>query len=107
MPALPRLALTVGDPAGIGPEVVLRALAAADRPRAAVTVYGPVEVLRERARLFALEAPESLDAALVDVPLTGDLVLGRTSASAGRAAAEAVLAAARDALAGRVDGLVT
>jgi 4-hydroxythreonine-4-phosphate dehydrogenase len=105
--ALPRLALTVGDPAGIGPEVVLRALAAANRPTAAVTVYGPVAVLRDRARLFALPAPEDLGAALVDVPLAGVLSLGRVSAAAGRAAAEAVLAAARDALAAHVDALVT
>jgi 4-hydroxythreonine-4-phosphate dehydrogenase len=107
MSAVPRLALTVGDPAGIGPEVVLRALAAPDRPEAAVTLYGPMASLRDRARLFGLRDPEELDAARVDVPLAGELVLGRTSAVAGRAAAEAVLAAARDALAGRVDALVT
>jgi 4-hydroxythreonine-4-phosphate dehydrogenase len=97
----------VGDPAGIGPEVVLRALAAGDRPPAIVTVYGPVAALRERARLFGLRGPEELDAALVDVPLAGTLSLGRISATAGRAAAEAVLASARDALAGRIDALVT
>jgi 4-hydroxythreonine-4-phosphate dehydrogenase len=107
VPALPRLALTVGDPAGIGPEVVLRALAASDRPEATVTIYGPAASLRDRARLFGLRGLEELDAALVDVPLTGELALGRTSAVAGRAAAEAVLAATRDAMAGRVDALVT
>jgi 4-hydroxythreonine-4-phosphate dehydrogenase len=115
MPTLPatdsrrlaRLALTVGDPAGIGPEVVLKALAAPDRPRAEVTVYGPVEVLRDRARAFSLRAPEDLGATLVDVPLEGPITLGRTSRAGGRSAAEAVLAAARDALASRVDALVT
>jgi 4-hydroxythreonine-4-phosphate dehydrogenase len=97
----------MGDPAGIGPEVVLRALAAPDRPAAEVTVYGPASALRERARLFGLPSPEELDAQLVDVPLSGPLILGRTSAAAGRAAAEGVLAAARDAMALRVDALVT
>ena len=43
-----RLAVTVGDPAGIGPEVVLKALARADRPAAEMIVYGPASVLRER-----------------------------------------------------------
>jgi 4-hydroxythreonine-4-phosphate dehydrogenase len=37
----PRLAITLGDPAGIGPEVVLKALATGDyRQRAEVTVIG-------------------------------------------------------------------
>jgi 4-hydroxythreonine-4-phosphate dehydrogenase len=102
-----RLALTVGDPAGIGPEVVLKALAAPDRPRAEVTVYGPVDVLRARARDFGLRPPEELGARLVDVPIEGPIVLGRTSRAGGRAAAEAVLTAARDALAFRIDALVT
>jgi 4-hydroxythreonine-4-phosphate dehydrogenase len=44
---------------------------------------------------------------VVDVPLSGALRLGATSAAGGAAAADAVLSAARDALAGRVDALVT
>ncbi len=103
----PRLALTLGDPAGIGPEVVLRALAAADRPRAELTVYGSRAVLHERARRFSLPMPEESGAALADVPLSGSITPGVCSASGGHAAAQAVLAAVRDALAGRVDALVT
>jgi 4-hydroxythreonine-4-phosphate dehydrogenase len=104
---IPRLALTVGDPAGIGPEVVLRALAAPDLPRAEFIVYGPASMLRERATRFSLRAPADLPARIVDVPLEGAVPLGVTSAAAGRVAAESVLRAARDALAGRVDALVT
>jgi|SRR5438552_4925010 len=103
----PRLALTVGDPAGIGPEVVLKALASKDLPAAELFVYGPLSVLRERAARFSLRAPEDLPARMVDVPLDGAIRLGATSPVAGRAAAECVLVAARDALAGRLDGLVT
>src|SRR5262249_41381567 len=44
----PRLALTVGDPAGIGPEVVLRALADPARPDVPVVVYGPMASLLDR-----------------------------------------------------------
>jgi 4-hydroxythreonine-4-phosphate dehydrogenase len=102
----PRLALTVGDPAGIGPEVVLKALAHPDRPPAEIAVYGPVEVLRERAARFGLRPLEALGARLVDVP-AGTIRAGATSAAAGRAAADAVLRAARDAMAGEVDALVT
>ena len=52
-----RLALTVGDPAGIGPEIVLKALAAPGRPRPRFVVYGPAAVLEERARRFGLAWP--------------------------------------------------
>ena len=97
----------MGDPAGIGPEVVLRALADPDCPRVPVCVYGPLAALEDRARRFGLKAPAALGFQVVDVPTEGDVPLGQTSAAGGRAAAEAVLRAARDALAGRVAGLVT
>jgi 4-hydroxythreonine-4-phosphate dehydrogenase len=103
----PRLAVTVGDPAGIGPEVVLKALASAERPDADFVVYGPRVVLEERARRFSLTAPSELQAELVDVPTTEEARLGHPSAPGGHAAAEAILAAARDAIEGRVAALVT
>lgn len=102
-----RLALTTGDPAGIGPEVILRALAASDRPDAECTVYGPLISLLERARRFELPTPHDLGARVVDIPTEHPITLGKTSAAAGRAGAEAVLRAAHDARAGLVDALVT
>ena len=106
-PGLPRLALTVGDPAGIGPEIVLKALASpAALPAAAVSVYAPPGLLDATARRLALRWP--IDG-VSQVP-TGpaeDVALGRASAAGGRAAAAAVLAAAADAMSGRVDALVT
>ena len=103
----PRLGLTAGDPAGIGPEVVLKALASPERPAGPVVVYGAMAVLADRARRFGLALPQDLDARLVDVPLDGPVELGRTSAAAGRAAAGSVLRAVADARAGHVQGLVT
>jgi 4-hydroxythreonine-4-phosphate dehydrogenase len=102
----PRFALTVGDPAGIGPEIVLKALASPERPDVDWTVYGPATSLEERAGRFGLPSPAALGCAVVDVG-GGPFEIGRVSAAAGRAATEAVLAAARDALAGRVAALVT
>jgi len=101
--ARPRLALTVGDPAGIGPEIVLRALASDERPHAEYVIYGPAAELRARAQRFGLPLPKE---EVVDVACD-PIVLGRVSAAAGRAAADAVLRAAADARAGRVDALVT
>ena len=102
----PRLALTVGDPAGIGPEIVLKALASASCPPAEWVVYGPLALLEERSRRFSLPAAATLAAAAVDVE-TAPVALGAVSAEGGRAAAAAVQAAVADALAGCVAGIVT
>ena len=99
----PRLALTVGDPAGIGPEIVLRALAASERPYAEYVVYGPADALRSRARRFGLPCPGGR---VVDVG-GGDVPGRQVIAAAGDAAADAVLRAAADARAGRLDAIVT
>jgi 4-hydroxythreonine-4-phosphate dehydrogenase len=101
-----RLALTVGDPAGIGPEIVLKALASGERPAAEWIAYGPRAALDERARRFGLTPIAELGVPVVDVG-GGELPLGCVSAEGGRAAADAVCRAARDVLGGRLDGLVT
>jgi len=102
-----RLGVTIGDPAGIGPEVVLKALASSERPDADIVVYGALALLDERARRFSLRSLASLDVEMVDVPAVDEVRLGHPSLPGGRAAAEAVMAATRDAMAGRVDALVT
>jgi 4-hydroxythreonine-4-phosphate dehydrogenase len=107
LPSRPILALTVGDPAGIGPEIVLKALASEERPKVPVIVYGPMASLMDRAQRFGLRLPQQLGARVIDVAAQGPIALGKTSAAAGRAAAEAALRAARDALDGRIDAVVT
>jgi 4-hydroxythreonine-4-phosphate dehydrogenase len=101
-----RLALTVGDPAGIGPEIVLKALSSPERPPGSWVVYGPLASLEDRAARFGLKPIAELGLSVVDVG-GGPFPLGQVSAEGGRAAAAAVLGAARDALAGRVDAVVT
>jgi len=78
----PRIAITVGDPAGIGPEIARKA-SADDRVRAACdpVLYGP--------------------------PADAAFAPGVLSAEAGRAAYDAICAAVRDAQAGRVQGIAT
>ena len=81
----PRIAITTGDPAGIGPEIA--SLVAADpsiRTLCTPVLYGP-------------------DAAAVRARFPPGVV----SAAAGRAAYDSVVAAVRDARAGRVDALAT
>jgi 4-hydroxythreonine-4-phosphate dehydrogenase len=103
----PRIAITVGDPAGIGPEIVLKALASAERADADYVVFGPMAVLLERASRWGLPSPLDSGARVVDVPTAGAILPGVISAAAGKAAAESVLRAVKEVQAGRVDAIVT
>jgi 4-phospho-D-threonate 3-dehydrogenase / 4-phospho-D-erythronate 3-dehydrogenase len=78
----PRVGITVGDPAGIGPEIARKA--AAD-PR-------------------VLEACEPI---LYGPPDGEPFELGRVSARAGRAAYDAIVSAVEDAMQGRIDAVAT
>lgn len=86
----PRLAVTLGDPRGIGPEIVAAALAHPEvRERASLVVVGPEGT-----------------AVPVDEPV-GTWTPGGDAAVAGRLAGLAIERAVALALAGRVDGVVT
>jgi 4-hydroxythreonine-4-phosphate dehydrogenase len=110
----PRIAVTMGDPCGIGPEVTVVALAD-PRVRAALTplVYGDPGALQAACALRGLPWPFQLgEGALVPVgALPGEeRVPGRPvpgSAAPGRAALACVDAAIDAALAGAVDGICT
>ncbi len=102
----PRIALTMGDPAGIGPELAVRAAGAPEiRNAMDLVIYGSRSVIEEAARRFAggvvPEIVETGDLKFEDVPV------GKESAACGLAALAAVKAAALDVLAGRMDAIVT
>jgi 4-hydroxythreonine-4-phosphate dehydrogenase len=63
--------------------------------------------LLDRAARFGLRKPQELGARVVDVEASGPIVLGRTSAVAGRVAAATVLRAVADVKAGCIDAIVT
>jgi 4-hydroxythreonine-4-phosphate dehydrogenase len=117
----PILALTMGDPAGIGPEIVVKALAS---PRlwqvCRPVVVGRLPVMEAAARaLGSTIAFTSVDETTASAALTHCLLVetgperdrlphpGRASAAGGRAAVEAIEGAARLALDGFVDAIVT
>ena len=121
-PEQPLLAITMGDPAGIGPEVVLRALAGGELTgQAKLLVVGTGSVLRQRAErlglpyeLATVATPTrlregNLSTALYQTPgvdLAG-LRLGVASAVGGRASLSYVEQALDWAFVGAVDALVT
>lgn len=97
----------MGDPAGIGPEVVLKALASPERPLAEYVVYGPGGTIEAFARRMGWKGVATLGIELVDIPLEAEVPLGQVTAAGGRVAAEAVIRAARDAMAGKIDAIAT
>lgn len=100
----PRLVISSGDPAGIGPEVTLKALAQPEvRDSAEIIVTGDPDWLGEVARRLGVPPAERVEAA-------GDasgIEVGKVSAHAGEAAVAAVKRAVELIHAGQADALVT
>ncbi len=118
------IAITLGDPAGIGPEIIAKAFRDAPEATRGCFVVGDVATLRRAVQLISAgQIP--LPVALIESPaealgtpprclpvlqvgaLAAPVPFGRVSASAGRLAAECVVWAAQAALRGEVAALVT
>jgi 4-hydroxythreonine-4-phosphate dehydrogenase len=110
MPAmLPRLALTLGDPNGIGPEVVLKTLADETiREQIEPVIVGSSSALRAHAARLGLDAvADGLSVWEVAPGVTPDVAWGETTATGGRLAMRAVEIGADACLSGEADALVT
>ena len=125
MSALLPLALTMGDPAGIGPEITAKAFRAADKLMAGCFVAGDLAHVRRGTQSVAPDGTLALPVAVIEQP--GDAFAvpagcipvlqvgpacslvpwGRIDATAGKMAADAVIWSARAALRGQVAALVT
>ena len=95
----PRIGITVGDPAGIGPEVVAAALRALAAAPVELSVWGDVAAVERAGARIARAARHEFTSARVEP--------GRPDPAAARGVIEAVRGAARAALAGELDALVT
>jgi len=118
----PLIAITQGDPAGIGPEIIVGAWRhAAVHQGCRPLVVGHPEILRRAAallradlRVVEVRSPEAAEPSPEAIPCIrcgSDDVLevhaGALDARSGQAAFDAVVAAARLALAGQVDAITT
>ncbi|ANN67799.1 4-hydroxythreonine-4-phosphate dehydrogenase PdxA [Bordetella bronchialis] len=116
-PVLP-VGITMGDAAGIGPEIVVQALA--QGLAAPAIVYGDAGTLRRAAQLLGARLDiEEIPSAAQASPRAGAIQVvachpplpvlppGQVHAQAGRAAYEYVCAAIDDAMAGRIRAIVT
>lgn len=113
--------ITLGDPNGIGPEVVAKALQAPPCPLERLVVVGSAEVLEEALRLVGTPLRPypiaSIDQATwtdASIPVldteafsSADLTPGRVSAKAGAASVAWVLTAGRLCLEGKAAGMAT
>jgi 4-hydroxythreonine-4-phosphate dehydrogenase len=118
---LPRIAITMGDPAGIGPEVVLKAVAEAEIRRVCVPIIiGDAQLLAHTARTLDLQSGydivrqgEPLPAELSEPiifhldNINGTIEPGVESGAAGKAAGGYIEAAVDLCAAGSVDAIAT
>ena len=119
------IAITQGDPAGIGPEIVAKAFRDAPDDLRGCFAVGDLATLRRAAQCIVRPGVLELPVAQIVSPddawhvpprcmpvlqlpgLPGPVPWGRVSAAAGRAAADCVVWAARAALQGHIAALVT
>ena len=102
-----RVGITLGDPAGIGPEVAVKALNDDARTGADYVLYGPAWALQLGAEQAGLPVPADCELVDIDVPKAGDFRIGTVSAACGEASVTAVERCARDAIAGEIDAMMT
>jgi 4-hydroxythreonine-4-phosphate dehydrogenase len=100
---LPRLAITTGDPAGIGPEISVAAL---EPPLpASITLIGDAELIAARAALFPRGVPETVE--ILHVPLAVPSVAGALDVRNARYVLATLDAAIDGCMTGRFDAVIT
>ncbi|MCC5974712.1 MAG: 4-hydroxythreonine-4-phosphate dehydrogenase PdxA [Rubellimicrobium sp.] len=118
---IPILAITLGDPAGIGPEITLKAMRRVadrlERGEFALVVIGDPNALQKAGEILSIDPPRIIredklsgltGAALLPTPTSdGEIRWGEVSAAAGEQAYQAVVLATRLALEGKITGIVT
>lgn len=107
----PHLALTLGDPAGIGPEVILKAVADQTINNSYdLTIIGSRSVLEEtyfslRQSGINVADPENLP--IIDIPLDHPMIKGVGNGVSGAASFNYMIEAINRTLAGEFQGIVT
>ncbi|RKY26828.1 MAG: 4-hydroxythreonine-4-phosphate dehydrogenase PdxA [Planctomycetota bacterium] len=104
------IAISIGDPCGIGPEVTLRALKVLRENRwdaANLVVYGDREVLDVVVRRHIVPPGAATRVSLVDLKSFKGPPRARACREGGRAALEYLDAAIADAVSGKIDAVVT
>jgi len=107
MKRVPKIAFTMGDPCGVGPEIIVRAIAHNCRSasEAEIFVYGSPDILETARERFA---PDSKFTVIPCGSMPFEAVKpGMVDPAAGMEAYHAVERATLDALSGKIDAIVT
>lgn len=106
-----RIAVTLGDPAGIGPEVILMALADAQWLRGCeVTVIGSRSVIQttyQSLSRLGIAAADPDELSTIDIPLPGEIAIAQGDAVSGAASFAYLDRAIALTLAGQFQAIVT
>jgi 4-hydroxythreonine-4-phosphate dehydrogenase len=115
-----KIAITMGEPGGIGPEVIVKSLYCADiRKYCTPVVIGDADVIEEAIRLTGLSLrvvslskikdsePEIGKIEVIDIKSSGDFKKGRASGASGRAVVKYIKKAVELALKKDVNAIVT
>ncbi|MGE0132142.1 MAG: 4-hydroxythreonine-4-phosphate dehydrogenase PdxA [Blastocatellales bacterium] len=116
----PRVGLTIGDPAGIGPEITLKAVAEEVLAACSPVIIGDAQYLSHWARVFSLNRSFDCINAGDPIPfdsnapiiynlnnIPGSIEMGREQAECGRAAAQYIEIATGLCLSGQLDAITT
>ena len=98
------LGITIGDIAGIGPEILLKALAHPTDTK--ITVYCDRAIVADQANVLGLSVPDHIDFRPV-LGRTPDYQFGQLGADAATVQLASLKAAVADALQGAIDAVVT
>ena len=118
--SFPLLAITMGDPAGVGPEIALKALLSPAKPlQSRFIIIGNSSCMEKAARSLSVSSslnsitraedirPDCINIFNVKQPELKNFIIGQPQAQCGKAAYEYIITGINLALAGSVDAIVT
>ena len=103
------IGITIGDPAGVGPEVTLKAVAEmGPKDRAQTRIFGNLATLQRVADILTLPLRPGVDVAVTDLPIEGaPLTFGQLDPRGGDASFRFIEAAVKAAMAKEISCIVT
>lgn len=101
-----KIGITLGDPAGIGPEIAAKAIASGRFRQEGLVLFGDSRNFRETASECNLDSSLFSGLAFVEIP-SPPITRGRVSAESGRVALSSIEAATKMAMEGKIDGICT
>jgi 4-hydroxythreonine-4-phosphate dehydrogenase len=101
------IGITLGDPAGIGPEIVAKSINSIKNRSFRVTLFGDRENFRETLKQCGLNMDGIKNVDFINTGNGNRIEQGRVTAQSGRIAYDSIRSAVEFAMAGRIDAMAT